>query len=456
MRRGGVRKSGWLGAAALCMAAAALCGLLWRGKPPAEEGEQPPEAPKAEAAWVPFSWGKEPLPESYDSRLFGRAPQVRDQGSFGTYWAFASLAALESSLLPQEEAEFSVDHMSLQNSFNLSQDQGGEYSMSMAYLLAWQGPVLESEDPYGDGLSPEGLSACKHVQEIQILPSKDYEAIKRAVYEKGGVQSSLYTDLTQLGQDSRFYNADTNAYCYSGPEKANHDSVIVGWDDHFPKENFREMPEGDGAFLCMNSWGREFGDQGYFYVSYYDSNIGVSNISYTGIWPFDHYDQIYQTDLCGWMGQIGYGQETVWFANVYQAQSEEKLEAAGFYATMEDTSYEIYVADRLEGEGSKGLSEASLAASGQLRYSGFYTVPLEEGIQLTAGERFAVIVRITTPGAVHPAAIEYDGGSGVAHVDLSDGEGYLSSDGQSWERVEETMNCNLCLKAYTSLASEFE
>ena len=456
MRRGGVRKSGWLGAAALCMAAAALCGLLWRGKPPAEEGEQPPEAPKAEAAWVPFSWGKEPLPESYDSRLFGRAPQVRDQGSFGTCWAFASLAALESSLLPQEEAEFSVDHMSLQNSFNLSQDQGGEYSMSMAYLLAWQGPVLESEDPYGDGLSPEGLSACKHVQEIQILPSKDYEAIKRAVYEKGGVQSSLYTDLTQLGQESRFYNADTNAYCYSGPEKANHDSVIVGWDDHFPKENFREMPEGDGAFLCMNSWGREFGDQGYFYVSYYDSNIGVSNISYTGIWPFDHYDQIYQTDLCGWMGQIGYGQETVWFANVYQAQTEEKLEAAGFYATMENTSYEIYVADRLEGEGSKGLSEASLAASGQLRYSGFYTVPLEEGIQLTAGERFAVIVRITTPGAVHPAAIEYDGGSGVAHVDLSDGEGYLSSDGQSWERVEETMNCNLGLKAYTSLASEFE
>ena len=456
MRRGGVRKSGWLGAAALCMAAAALCGLLWRGKPPAEEGEQPPDSPKAEAAWVPFDWGKEPLPESYDSRLFGRAPQVRDQGSFGTCWAFASLAALESSLLPQEEAEFSVDHMSLQNSFNLSQDQGGEYSMSMAYLLAWQGPVLESEDPYGDGLSPEGLSACKHVQEIQILPSKDYGAIKRAVYEKGGVQSSLYTDLTQLGQESRFYNADTNAYCYSGPEKANHDSVIVGWDDHFPKENFREMPEGDGAFLCMNSWGREFGDQGYFYVSYYDSNIGVSNISYTGIWPFDHYDQIYQTDLCGWMGQIGYGQETVWFANVYQAQSEEKLEAAGFYATMEDTSYEIYVADRLEGEGSKGLSEASLAASGQLRYSGFYTVPLEEGIQLTAGERFAVIVRITTPGAVHPAAIEYDGGSGVAHVDLSDGEGYLSSDGQSWERVEETMNCNLCLKAYTSLASEFE
>ena len=45
--------------------------------------------------------------------------------------------------------------------------------MSMAYLLAWQGPVLESQDPYGDGISPDGLDLCKHVQEIQVLPSKD-------------------------------------------------------------------------------------------------------------------------------------------------------------------------------------------------------------------------------------------------------------------------------------------
>ena len=42
-----------------------------------------------------------------------------------------------------------------------------------------EGPVWESEDPYGDGFSPDGLKAREHVQEIQILPSKDYEAIKK-------------------------------------------------------------------------------------------------------------------------------------------------------------------------------------------------------------------------------------------------------------------------------------
>lgn len=98
------------------------------------------------------------LPRSYDYRTVGRAPAVKNQGSLGTCWAFASLMALESRLLPEQSFDFSEDHMSLRNSFQMDQNDGGDYTMSMAYLLSWQGPVLESEDPYGDSWSPEGLS----------------------------------------------------------------------------------------------------------------------------------------------------------------------------------------------------------------------------------------------------------------------------------------------------------
>jgi C1A family cysteine protease len=405
------------------------------------------------------------LPASYDYREQGRAPKIGNQGSLGTCWAFASLTALESTLLPDQKETFSVDHMSMHNHFLLGQDEGGEYTMSMAYLLSWEGPVWESEDPYGDGISPDGLKAREHVQEIQILPSKDYEAIKRAVYLEGGVQSSLYTSMQDYESESIYYNRDTNSYCYIGTEKPNHDSVIVGWDDDFPKENFNMDLEGDGAFICTNSWGEDFGDQGYFYVSYYDTNIGVHNIVYTGIEPTDNYDKIYQSDLCGWVGQIGYGKDTAWFANAYRTEKREELAAAGFYATGPDTEYKIYVARYLpdkDGSDAAGkdrfsqdhglesaLNRRTLLAEGVLEYSGYYTIPFDQKIVLDQGEKFAIIVEIKTPDTVHPVAIEYDAGDGIAQVTMADGEGYLSHNGSLWEHVEETQKCNLCLKVYT-------
>ncbi|MCD7908471.1 MAG: lectin like domain-containing protein, partial [Clostridium sp.] len=287
------------------------------------------------------------LPSAYDYRKIGRAPELGDQDFQGVCWAFASLKALESSLLPGTPLELSVDHMVLHNSFSMSRNAGGEHTMSMAYLLAWQGPVLESEDPYGDGYSPDGLKPCLHVQDIQLLPAKDYEAIKRMVYQYGGVQSYLYTAIHNYQSESVYYNQETNSYCYIGDEQPNDYCVIIGWDDNYSRDNFNMDLEGDGAFICANSRGEDFGDQGYFYVSYYDTSIGVHNIVYTGVEPVDNYDRIYQSDLCGWRGQMGYGRDNAWFANAYTAGKGENLEAAGFYATDQNTDYEIYVARHL-------------------------------------------------------------------------------------------------------------
>ena len=416
------------------------------------------------ASWLLFGCRAEDkaLPSSYDCRTEGRAPSVKNQKDLGTCWAFASLMALESSLLPEENLDFSEDHMSLQNGFGLSQEEGGDYTMSMAYLLGWMGPVLEEDDPYGDGRSADGLRPVKHVQEIQILPEKDYEAVKQAVYTSGGVQSSLFTLLSNDQSRSEYYNECKYAYCYVGDEKPNHDVVILGWDDDYPRENFKIGVESDGAFLCASSWGTEFGDNGYFYVSYDDSNIGVCNILYTGVEEAGNYDDLYQTDLCGWIGQLGYEDETVYAANVYQAKEEEILEAAGFYATGENTEYEIYV-QRLVGEkpGAAGkkaedaegilkdLTERPVA-SGVLNNSGFYTIKFQKTLPLEKGERFAVIVKITTPGSLHPAAIEYQAEDFFGQVEIGDGEGYVSSDGRVWESVETTYDCNVCLKAYTN------
>ncbi len=403
---------------------------------------------KNQAVAVNKAEGNSILPPQYDLRDRQRTPQVKNQGPYGTCWAFAALAAMESAMLPEEMEEFSPDHMSIQNSFVLEQAAGGEYTMGMAYLTAWQGPVREQDDPYGDGESRDDLKAVKHVQEVQLIEGKDFEKIKEFVFKHGGVQTAIYSALNNAQAYSPYYNQEKSAYCYIGAEKPNHEIMIIGWDDNYPKENFHTEVEGDGAFLCQNSWGEEFGDGGVFYVSYFDVNIGIHNVVYSGIENADNYDRIYQSDLCGWVGQIGYNMDSIYGANVYKAESAEFLQAAGFYATGKETSYELFVVKGFQDTDS--LEERVKVAEGNVANAGYYTIKFDKKIQVEANEKFAVILHITTPGSVHPMAIEYVADEMTANVELEDGEGYISIAGNRWENTEKNQKCNLCLKVYSA------
>lgn len=388
------------------------------------------------------------LPKHYDMRELGRVTPVRDQGLYGTCWAFASLAALETTLTPQENLVFSPDHMSLCNSFSLGQNEGGEYTMAIAYMASWQGPVYESDDSYGDGKTNPDLKARKHLEEAQILAPKDYVAIKEAIYKYGAVETSIYTQMKTANSWSGYYNRERATYYYNQEATCNHDIIIVGWDDDFPKEYFTITPENDGAFICKNSWGTEFGEDGYFYVSYEDANIGTTNVVYTKLGDANNFDNIYQSDLLGWRGQLGYEKDQAYFANVYRAGEDEELAAVSFYATDVDTTYQVYVVPEFEDEDS--LNDRKLVAEGSFEQAGYYTVRLDEAVKLKDNQKFAVVVHIQTPGAVHPVAIEYDADSRTREFDITDGEGYISLYGNKWMSAEKNKDCNLCLKAFTN------
>ena len=117
---------------------------------------------------------------------------------------------------------------------------------------------------------------------------------------------------------------------------------IVGWNDSFDKNKFSMVPPGDGAFIVKNSWGTGWGDQGYFYISYYDSKIGKSNAVFTAESP-DNYKFIYQYDPLGVTSLIGYTNPTGWCANVFTVKSDEIVKAVSFYTTDSNCNYEIYI-----------------------------------------------------------------------------------------------------------------
>ena len=389
------------------------------------------------------------FPASYDLRERYRISSIRNQGKYGTCWAFGALTAMESALLPEASYVFSVDHMSMSNSFNVTQYDGGEYTMGMAYLAAWQGPVYEKDDPYGDGETDSELEAVKHVQEMRVIASKDIAAIKEAVFKYGGVQTSLYSSLRSASSYSKYYNPETSSYCYIGTAKPNHEVVIIGWDDNYAKDNFSIPLEGDGAFICQNSWGEGFGENGVFYVSYYDTNIGTHNVVYTRIDDTDNYDNIYQSDLCGWVGKMGYDKESIYGANVFTAEKNENVVAAAFYATGPDTEYKVYIVENFINE--KSFDKKKLVAEGVLTTAGYYTIDFEEGVPVKEGQKYAVVIYVNTPGATHPMAIEYDSGNKFLDtIILDDGEGYISYTGSQFINVKEKQDCNLCIKAFTN------
>lgn len=401
-----------------------------------------------------------PIPKTFSWADYGKKPTVRDQGSLGTCWALTAAEAVESALLPQTHLVLSADHISLQNGFDIEQDEGGDYSMIMSYMADFKGPVTEEEDPYGDGRSPQGLKAAVHVGEMRLLEGMSADRIRHMIYRFGAVQTSLSMDRTRTDRSRSFYyNEETCSYYDPVTEPLNHDVLVLGWDDTYSKNNFRKQPAHDGAWICQNSWGAGFGRNGIFYVSYEDANVfRKGGIAYTDVRAAGDAARVLETDSLGWQARQGYGNDSAWFAGVFETESPQVLEAAGLYAVGPATAWRMVLVENFSGTDS--LSEAASGKSGiplgcgWIESPGFYTLRLSQPLSLPAGERFAVIVFVDTPGTGRPVAVETRKDRYTDTVSLDGRESYISEDGTSWERTQTAYRTNVCLKLYTSDAGQ--
>lgn len=142
----------------------------------------------------------------------------------------------------------------------------------------------------------------------------------------GGVSTGIYWN--------NGYKNGSSYYCPS-VKNENHAVVIVGWDDNYSKDNFRETPAGNGAWIIKNSWGTGMGDKGYFYVSYYDDGIAKPNSntpSYTFILNDTiRFDRNYQYDIGGKTDYLKLSTNTAWYKNVFNSTNDEYLSAVSTY-----------------------------------------------------------------------------------------------------------------------------
>ena len=408
------------------------------------------------------------LPIFYDLRDYDLVTSVKDQAGSGSCWAFATMAAMESFLLKTEGIEFDLSENNLknimgsysENGTDWGPNDGGNEVLILAYLLRWSGAVLESDDPYNDSStrSPYDLPVVRYVQDVLFVPKRtgptDNDQIKMALMTYGALYTGIYWDSS--------YESGKNYYYVGTYPYGNHAITIVGWDDTYSANNFKFKPPGDGAFIIKNSWGthdkygNEVGEEGYYYVSYYDnvfagrgSNEYFSAMAFTNLEKTDYYKSNYQYDPYGYtFSAVGYKNETAWFANEFVSETNNPLKAVGFY-TFGSSNYisRIYV-----------NGELKYRQEGNVQGAGYHTIKLNQMVNLHAGDKFRVEIKLTTPNTKYPIAIETTN-SFISKANAHRNESFVSSNGRDWEdltTISSYSRANVCLKAYTGFAADLQ
>ena len=397
------------------------------------------------------------LPARYNLAENGFVTDVKNQQDSGNCWAFAALASLETCVLKASNKTFNFSVENMKNLIEMysaygwkrETNEGGYNGMPMGYLASWLGPVNATLDPFDDKgtLSPL-LDSEMHIQNIYVLPARtsytDNDAIKEAILKYGGLYASYY-------HSAGYLNSKTNAYYDPYTGNGNHAITVVGWDDNYSKNNFYTAPAGDGAFIVKNSWGSSWGDNGYFYISYYDRvlfAVNKDNQAFTYILNDTvRYTKNYQYDVAGMTDYLITGKKTVWYKNIYNATGNEVIAAVStFFNTTVDYEISIYVNDVLQ-----------LTQNGRHEGSGYYTIPLKEYVPVAVGDIFKIVVKLANPQNGY-AAVPISEQLSTTRCYYAPGVSYFSNDGKKWTDLYDysasayshTYNSQVaCLKAFT-------
>lgn len=443
------------------------------------------------------------LPETYDPRETApdQMTEVKDQGSWNTSWAFAMMDILQNSMIRNNLADNTVDlserhlaYFTMNTGYDALDNANDDRIISSpedlylnlrvnAYyaavkLMNWHGGAAESSYPYSysETLPPaieKDKAQDKSViaKSIYFIPTAESAieqrkiAVKQMILKYGAVEWSYF-------HDENIYNQENFAY-YNPFEGVNHEIVIVGWDDNFPKTNFYTVgnkddptetyaPESDGAWIVKNSFGASYGDGGYIYISYEDASLGSGNpatvVEATAV---DAYDNNY------FYGNTSIPVAFLFYeggkaAQVFQVKGtadREELAAVSIMLSRENTEYSIEIYKNPEGAESGTVSnpesgERMLAepVTGSTTYCGLYTIDLPETVIFENGDVMAIVVEFKNETAVFgdecytEEIADYD--IKIEHINTTQpGQSFAYIDNQ-WSDAHES-GCNFRINALT-------
>ncbi|MBR0138222.1 MAG: S-layer homology domain-containing protein [Erysipelotrichaceae bacterium] len=408
---------------------------------------------------------RDALPTSYSLVSQGLVTSVKNQNPYGTCWTFATMGSAESGIrkkygVTADLAELQIAYFTykcyqkadplglITNDGNTASggtllDMGGNSWFSTFALVSGIGFSNESSYPYtnASSYSSSSATACYNttyrLRSSMWLEMSEPDVVKQALIDHGALAVAYY-------HDDSYFNSSTGAYYQKRYDSSNHAVTLVGWDDNYSRTNFRSTarPTSNGAWLIKNSWGTGWGNSGYFWISYEDISIKASEAVFFDVEMDESYatneSKLYQYDGSGFPGWDSFESKTMYEANIYTASSNnETLTDIGFVAGQADTTYTIYVY-RVTSNSNPTSGTKVIEQSGHVDDAGYYLIPVNNPIVLNQGDKFSVVVKMTSSNNIdlwvdYTYTFSYSDGTSVKmYNDVTNDISFYSSDGSSW------------------------
>ncbi|MBQ4069361.1 MAG: InlB B-repeat-containing protein [Lachnospiraceae bacterium] len=380
-------------------------------------------------------------PATYDSRDYNLITPVKYQANSNWCWAYSGASVLETAMIKAgisnvnntDLSEASLAYYMYHRNDNGLRDPLGlmvgdynthgdatyydgdftQYSgntqLLARFLATNMGVKNESyytREQAENGSLPDLTKAYTEqscVLKNAIFPANDKDSIKSAIQTYGSVCVAINWDDSWDfdSYDYSYYNYDTAAYCYPNSDNGtNHEVTLIGWDDNYSSINFASGSEvtTNGAWIAKNSWDTDWGNEGYFYISYEDASL-LPNVTFS-VLPADSYDNNYTyTGSSSGYYRYYYNCTSAYFANVYVAKGREQLTEVSFEAQSPQMKYSIQIYKDVTNQGNpqSGTPALKTPVTGTCTTEGIYTVPVTEAVYLDPNERYSIVVELFCP-----------------------------------------------------------